>query len=201
MSTECLWLRVMKVIHRLHEIFKVAQRFIRVAAQNTCSVPHSDISLCVRERMKPQLDGEYQRGVWNPESNPDCVRTHTHTQCALWLNKAVFWWVAMNALPHTSHPKLTELTSQPSDQVPALPVVTVLNFLLTFFSVQEASDSQKNAQTYPRCVFKSLNQSHQILEHSGSLSLSALPKFPCFCKLCACTQEMPLFFEGIIHYN
>lgn len=83
MSTECLWLRVMKVIHRLHEIFKVAQRFIRVAAQNTCSVPHSDISLCVRERMKPQLDGEYQRGVWNPESNPDCVHTHTHTVCTL----------------------------------------------------------------------------------------------------------------------
>lgn len=159
MSTECLWIRVMKVIHHLHEIFKVPQRYIRVAAQNTCSVPHSDISLCVRERVKPQLDGEYQRGVWNPESNPDCVYTHTHTQCALWLNKAVFWWVAMNALPHTSHPKLTEPTSQPSDQVPALPVVTVLNFLLTFFFCSGSIRFSKECSELPLLclqVFKSV---------------------------------------------
>lgn len=29
-----------------------------------------------RVRVKPQGDGEYQRGVWNLESNPDCVHTH-----------------------------------------------------------------------------------------------------------------------------
>lgn len=46
-----------------------------------CDVEAMNWEVCLTERAKPQGGGEYQRGVWNPETN-----THTHT-----LNKAVFW--------------------------------------------------------------------------------------------------------------
>ncbi len=39
----------------------------------------------------------------------------------------------MNALPHTSNPKLTEPTSPPVNQVPTLPVVTVLKLSTCIF--------------------------------------------------------------------
>lgn len=109
------------------------------------------------------------------------LAVYTHRKRTLWQNKAVFWWVAMNAVPHTSNPKLAEPTSRPSNQVPPLPVVTVLLKLSTdfilFFPAQETvvwSCSQKIAKTYSQCDFPSLNRSNQIQEHSGSLSLFLL---------------------------
>lgn len=102
---------------------------------------------------------------------------YTLRKRSLWPNKAAFWWVEMNALPHTSNPKLTEPTSQPSNQVPTLPVVTVLKLSTDFFSspAQETvvwSCSLKIVQTDFCSDFPSSNLSNQILEHSGSPSLS-----------------------------
>lgn len=48
-----------------------------ISAQYTCTVRYCGVPVCVRQRgrVKPQGDGECQRGVWNPENNPDCVHT------------------------------------------------------------------------------------------------------------------------------
>ena len=127
----------------------VNSEIARMSQASIHGLYHAVVFLCVRDRLrvKPQGDGEYQRGVWNAESSPDCVHTHshshthTHTQRytytdrkrTLWQNKAVFWWVPMNALPHTSNPKLTEPTSRPSNQLPTLPVFTLLKLSTDFF--------------------------------------------------------------------
>lgn len=66
---------------------------------------------------------------------------YTLRKRSLWPNKAAFWWVEMNALPHTSNPKLTEPTSQPSNQVPTLPVVTVLKLSIDFFFSPHSGNS------------------------------------------------------------
>lgn len=108
-----------------------------------------------------------------------CTHTHAHTQKGPSLNKAGFWWVAMNALPHTSNLKLTEPTSRPSNQVPTLPVVTVLKLSTVLFFVFFAQETvvwshSRKIETHSWCDFLFLNHSNRTLVHSMYLYRRAL---------------------------
>lgn len=76
-----------------------------------------------RVQVKLRGDEEYQRRVWKPQQNlwhaallcarmHTCTHTHSHLHTHTHrLNKAAFWWVAMNAPSHTSNPKLADFAN------------------------------------------------------------------------------------------
>ena len=179
----------------------VNSEIARMSQASIHGLYHAVVFLCVRDRLrvKPQGDGEYQRGVWNAESSPDCVHTdshsHTHTHTHTHRDTRTqtekgrsgrtkqsfdgYQWM------HSLTPVIQNSQSPHHGLQTSCQLYQYLHcwsFLLTFFSIQETgvwSCSQKITKTYSWCDFPSLNHSNQILLHSGSVSvpLSAQPEW------------------------